>query len=704
MNDISYLDLKSELYAEILILFNHELLFDIHGIYKLYCKICNINETQYKDDILNLLKSELKNVLLEFGKKNMYKLEFIIQGVILNIDDDNYCDFFKQVLIEISIVNRLIFILILDQIAIETSLFDYEHYCYLILKLVKIFGFDLIVTVIRFKNIAKLGYEDTVFFESDFIKRYNKFYELTEYLLLNYPKKMLKLLTNITNSFILSHIIFKHNNIILISINKFLFEFIRKYPYFFMNQTNFLKLYFNCSQLLKMLMLNKLNFELVNIDSTYIFFKLSFKNILLIGDNFDTCLYLYFKIIDINYKKINYINEIISTISDSDNNEEIIYQLEMINNKNKIRCNKFINLITYALNSTKFNKHVKTEILCKLYYFYKSNMLIEYKNKYLIPLKLHILIIKYLSEVDFISWSSIDEIESIISLSEMIFENMYTLSNYNMENFLNIKYNNYDDIISDNDYKLSFKLNCSNYTSDDFTLLLIQYVQKINNHIRCIFDNEEEYEPQNNKIKSYETLVKLISNIISILMLFRIINNRFVFYKLSLVISDAFELGNIIKEPYDKKIYETELIYLIDYYNCIMNPKNFYPYGIDITNLYNILNNKYNESNQTYYNFILDTLKLRYEHNIKEFEKKIISEDLIDPVFSVLITEPIFLQNNGEIFEKTTMELSVYENKLNPITRENLTVNEIINYNNDENIKYNLIDLIFKKYHIKINI
>ena len=33
MDDITYLDLKSEFYAEILILFNHELLFNIHGIY-----------------------------------------------------------------------------------------------------------------------------------------------------------------------------------------------------------------------------------------------------------------------------------------------------------------------------------------------------------------------------------------------------------------------------------------------------------------------------------------------------------------------------------------------------------------------------------------------------------------------------------------------------------------------------------------------
>ena len=710
MDDISYLDLKSEFYAEILILFNHELLFDIHGIYKLYCKICKINEKGYKDDILNLLKLEFKTVLLKSQKKRMFNLEFIIQGFLLNIDDNNFSEFFKQILIDISNVNKMVFIIILDQIFVEISLFDYDHYCYLILKLIKIFGFDLIITVIRFKNLAKLGYTDTIFFESNFITRYNKFYDLTEYLLLNHSKKMLKILTMVTNNIILSRIIFKHNNIILITINKFLLEFITKFPKFFMDRHNFLKLYFNCSQLLKLLILNKLKFDLINIDTAYTFFKLSFKNILLLGDNFDNCLYLYFTIIDVIYKKINYITEKILSILDSDsqNNEDILYKLDMINNNNKIICNKFLNLITYALNNDKFNKHVKTDIICKLYNFYKSNMLIEYKNKYLIPSKLHILIIKYLSEVDFINWSSINEIQSIISLSEMIFENIYTLSYYNIDDFLNIDYNNYDDIICYNNYKLNVKVKCKKYTSDDFNLLLIQYIQKINNHIRYVFDNEDEEEDEeeteHNKIRSYEILIKLISNIITTLMIFRTINSKFVFYKLNLVISDMFELGNNIKEQYNKNIYETELIYFIDYYNCIMTPKNFYPYGIDIDMLYNILNTKYHSYDQNYYNFILQALKIRWDHNIKEFENDIISEDLVDPIFSVLITEPILLENNDEIFEKTTMELSVYENKLNPITRESLTLDKVIEYNNDENIKYNLIDLIFRKYNVKINI
>jgi hypothetical protein len=127
----------------------------------------------------------------------------------------------------------------------------------------------------------------------------------------------------------------------------------------------------------------------------------------------------------------------------------------------------------------------------------------------------------------------------------------------------------------------------------------------------------------------------------------------------------------------------SKLIIIYKHYNS----DDFSPIGID----YNILKSYIIDKN---INIFVDmNMKLNHLENLSNklndrletLSNK--SNEYIDNIFNIEIQEPIMLPNSNDFFEKMTMYLLILETRKHPYTRENLTIDRLIEYNNSEDIK-----------------
>jgi hypothetical protein len=71
--------------------------------------------------------------------------------------------------------------------------------------------------------------------------------------------------------------------------------------------------------------------------------------------------------------------------------------------------------------------------------------------------------------------------------------------------------------------------------------------------------------------------------------------------------------------------------------------------------------------------------------------------EFLDPITCEPIRNPIKIPNVDEIFDKTSISISIMENGINPYNREELNMCDVEEYNNKEEVKEDIINFIEKK-------
>jgi len=339
----------------------------------------------------------------------------------------------------------------------------------------------------------------------------------------------------------------------------------------------------------------------------------------------------------------------------------------IINNKllvnNKITL---INKLKEIIIQNYLNIHEKIDLFTNL-----MKILLRESNENILD-NFVIYIYFIFNNINFLEWMNIDEKIIIFELLAKIFMKLKKYKKLNSDYSDNILY-----------YILYYENECFNLLTKilekniDFTLYNLIKGSTYNLlTIINIFIDIEDYYFENIKDK-YITDLFYKNNLNMSVMINYLINNN--------------NLLNIIKFNSDillKNIIISKLI-LIHKYSDL----DIFPYiGIDYENYEKYINDKniklFNDINVK-----LLILKNKYEDMNKRLET--LNPLHIDNIFNIEINDPVLLPNCNDLFEKITMMLLLRETKKHPYTREHITINNLLEYNNKEDIK-NKIKIIFK--------
>jgi hypothetical protein len=90
------------------------------------------------------------------------------------------------------------------------------------------------------------------------------------------------------------------------------------------------------------------------------------------------------------------------------------------------------------------------------------------------------------------------------------------------------------------------------------------------------------------------------------------------------------------------------------------------------------------ESTEKILNFLKSPEYVKYEINSENIFD--LPDDLVDPIFSVPVRNPIMLPHNRDIYDMDYMFVNIRTSGQNPQTREKISVSDVISYNNTEDI------------------
>lgn len=343
----------------------------------------------------------------------------------------------------------------------------------------------------------------------------------------------------------------------------------------------------------------------------------------------------------------------------------IIVKNNLSSNNYKYILDTLINLI----NSSYLNIHEKFNLFIDI-----TKILIDDKSNY-VPINYLDQMIYIFENIKFLTWITIDEKISVFNILSKILLKIKKL------NKLSDNVNNYDTLLY---HILYFENECFNLLTNllnmeiEFNIYNLMK-ESVYNFIAAIniFTEICDYYFDNIKDKYIKDL--FYKNNLNISVMLNYINDNNI-YKLSKFNTDIL-LKNII-------ISKLIIIYKhcnnidypligLDYENLInyIETKNiniFY----DINTKINLLKNKFNS-----YNDNLDNLNQQY----------------IDNIFNIEILDPIMLPNLNDFFEKTTLYLLIREANKNPYTRESINLDELIEYNNRDDIKDKINNFIKDK-------
>ena len=159
------------------------------------------------------------------------------------------------------------------------------------------------------------------------------------------------------------------------------------------------------------------------------------------------------------------------------------------------------------------------------------------------------------------------------------------------------------------------------------------------------------------------------------------------------------ELNKLCKTKnniYKIMLYMIDIYLLLDntdYIQVIKNDSLFFNYDIfiDITNnLYNI----HRHTNITNFKEMLNTIN-NCEITINE-ELENIPEEFLDPLYNTLITIPIILPSSGHYVDYDIIKKHLLYHNFDPFNREELTLEILDKYNNQEEVKKKNDDFKFK--------
>jgi hypothetical protein len=343
----------------------------------------------------------------------------------------------------------------------------------------------------------------------------------------------------------------------------------------------------------------------------------------------------------------------------------IIVKNNLSSNNYKYILDTLINLI----NSSYLNIHEKFNLFIDI-----TKILIDDKSNY-VPINYLDQMIYIFENIKFLTWITIDEKISVFNILSKILLKIKKL------NKLSDNINNYDTLLY---HILYFENECFNLLTNllnmeiEFNIYNLMK-ESVYNFIAAIniFTEICDYYFDNIKDKYIKDL--FYKNNLNISVMLNYINDNNI-YKLSKFNTDIL-LKNII-------ISKLIIIYKhcdnIDYPSIGLDYENLINYietkniniFYDINTKINLLENKFNS-----YNDNLDNLNQQY----------------IDNIFNIEILDPIMLPNLNDFFEKTTLYLLIRETNKNPYTRESINLDELIEYNNRDDIKDKINNFIKDK-------
>ena len=341
--------------------------------------------------------------------------------------------------------------------------------------------------------------------------------------------------------------------------------------------------------------------------------------------------------------------------------------------KNNLSINNYNNLFDRLLNlinSSYLNIHEKFNLFNDI-----TKLLIYDRTNYIPNNYLDNMIYVFLN-IKFLTWMTIDEKISLFNILSKILLKIKKL------NKLNDNFNNCDKLLY---YTLYFENECFNLlttllnTEIEFTIynFMKESVYNLITSIN-IFTEISDYYFDNIKNKYIKDL--FYKNNLNISVMLNYINDNNNLYNLSKFNTDILLKHNMI----------SKLIIIYKHWNNI----NYPCIGLDYDNLINYIETK---NINIFYNIIpkINLLKIKcnsYNDNIDN-----LNHEYIDNIFNIEIIDPIMLPNLNDFFEKTTLYLLIRETNKNPYTRENINLDELIEYNNRDDIKDKINNFIKDK-------
>jgi hypothetical protein len=391
------------------------------------------------------------------------------------------------------------------------------------------------------------------------------------------------------------------------------------------------------------------------------------------------------------FKNLNLINKIInfySNILDNCNNNyksiftSIIFYISNTFLFLKVRENQFnieifnplfeklVNLM--YLNNDIINIHDKLIIFIKL-----SNIFIIY-DMINIPSNYVDTLLIFFKSVKFLDWSSFDEcidIFNYISKMLLILDKNHILFNTKCDELLFEILNYEDNILKFVESYINKNINFISYTS--IKTILYDLINIIN-----VFSQIES------NLINHMNINYCFASYSDVIYKFNIQINKFI----SLTSNK-----NINKFNIDLLMRNTIITKFIIFYNQI-KLNRFTNYNIEYDEILN------------YYNKINYVISVDFVENINNI-KKIYEDDLIltdkyndiqndyfiDKIFCIDIKNPYLLPKYDDFFERDLIRLTIRETNRNPLTREKITLTELDEYNNRDDIKLKLNKFITDK-------
>lgn len=244
----------------------------------------------------------------------------------------------------------------------------------------------------------------------------------------------------------------------------------------------------------------------------------------------------------------------------------------------------------------------------------------------------------------------------------------------------------YFDLLKDISYILAeirLEIKEQIYYNDGRLLDIITLIIAVGKKIQEIIEYMEEYSEKDMMISALETLefitdfyLHIVENNVSLLTgdIVLFINN--INESLLKILRKKKMSDNVMQ-------FMLETLLLINYCllkNNIFDPRNFSEESIKFIITY-FLRKKLH----------MERLKKIGEYIIKiKFNDDDVPSEFMDPIFSVEIKDPLMLPKRDEIYDKSFMLFNIRQNKNNPITREPLTIQDVIEYNEQPDIKEKL--------------
>ena len=158
-------------------------------------------------------------------------------------------------------------------------------------------------------------------------------------------------------------------------------------------------------------------------------------------------------------------------------------------------------------------------------------------------------------------------------------------------------------------------------------------------------------------------------------------------HKINKNLQELNKLCKIKNNIYKIMLYMIDIYLILDntkYIEIIKNDTLFFDYN----NFINIADNLYNihkHKNITNFKKMLNTINLCKIKKIEEFED--IPEEFLDPLYNTLIIIPVLLPSSGHYVDYDIIKKHLLYHNFDPFNREELTLEILDKYNNQEEIK-----------------